>query len=59
MLGLLGYPIVRCCQSGRVDVELRYLVVGAVVWPGVAVHPGRLAPPPSSFLFSLPARVLD
>jgi hypothetical protein len=39
---LLGYPVVRRCPSGRIDVESRYLIVGFVAWPGVAVHPGTL-----------------
>jgi hypothetical protein len=34
--------MVRRCPSGRIDVESRYLVVGADAWPGVAVHPGML-----------------
>jgi hypothetical protein len=32
----------RRCPSGRIKVELCYLVVGAAAWPGVAVHPGTL-----------------
>jgi hypothetical protein len=39
---LLGCPVARCCQSGRIEVESRYLVVGAAAWPGVPVHLGTL-----------------
>jgi hypothetical protein len=39
---LMGCPVVRRCPSGRIEVELRYLVVGATAWPSVAVHPRTL-----------------
>jgi hypothetical protein len=39
---LLGCPVVRRYPSGRIEVELRYSVVGAATWLGVVVHPGTL-----------------
>jgi hypothetical protein len=33
---------VRLCPSECIEVESYYLVVGAAVWPGVAVHLGML-----------------
>jgi hypothetical protein len=38
----LGCPVVHRYPSGRIEVELCYLVVGAATWPGMAVHPGTL-----------------
>jgi hypothetical protein len=39
----LGYPVVRRYPSGRIEAEPHYLVVGAAVWPGEAIHPGTLS----------------
>jgi hypothetical protein len=39
---LLGCPVMRSCASGRIEVESRYLVVGAAAWTGMAVHPVTL-----------------
>jgi hypothetical protein len=41
----LGRPFARRCPSGRIEVELCRLVVGAAVWLGEAVHPGTLGAP--------------
>jgi hypothetical protein len=39
---LLGCPVARRYLSGRIEVELCYLVMGAAAWPGVVVHPRTL-----------------
>jgi hypothetical protein len=38
----LGCPVVCPFSSGRIEAELRCLVVGAGTWPGEAAHPGTL-----------------
>jgi hypothetical protein len=35
-------PVVRCCPSGRIDAELRYLVGEAAAWLGRTVPSGTL-----------------
>jgi hypothetical protein len=39
---LMGCPVVRRRPSGRIEVKSRYLVVGAIAWPGVVVRPETL-----------------
>jgi hypothetical protein len=38
----LGCPVVRHCPSGHIKAEPHYMVLGAAVWLGEALHPGTL-----------------
>jgi hypothetical protein len=41
----LGRPFARRCPSGHIEVVLCCFVMGAVAWPGGAVHSGMLGAP--------------
>jgi hypothetical protein len=55
----LGCPVVCPFSSGRIEAELRCLVVGAARGRARLLTPGRLAPPSSSSFLSRFTRELD